>query len=266
MLLYWLPVLFIFSAHADDVAKVALKKGAEVCTLYLRHMPAEVPGRKEAAQLALVLARELQNLVAAWPYSGRESEVVYEAMLHGAGEDPDSVAHVALEIAGRRPEPDHAVDRRERVEKEAAAREARWRQEHPEEYEQRRASATALPGGGYFPSRRRLPLPDGPQRRIPEGFRSVIMDWGALTTLMALRPEAAKEILLAVCLEDPGHRDQEGPIRSFALAWWQNGYPPIYFFKGPFYTFLQQSPQAALETIVKLSNIVTWSARQILCQ
>jgi hypothetical protein len=217
MPLYWIPALFIFSAHAADVATAALKKGAEVCALYLRNMPAEMPGRKEAAHLALVLARELQDLVAAWPYSEPEGKVVYEAMLLGACENPDSVAQVALEIAGRRPEPDHAVERRERVEEEAAAREARWRKEHPEEYEQRRASVMALPGGSYFPSRRRPPLPDGPQRRIPEGFRSAIMDWGALTTLMALRPEAAKEILLAVCLEDPGHRDQEGPIRSFGL-------------------------------------------------
>lgn len=125
-----------------------------------------------------------------------------------------------------------------------------------EEYEQHRVSVTSLPGSSYFPSRRRPPLPDGPQQRIPEGFRSAILDWGALTNLMASRPEAAKEILLAVCLEDPDHREDEGPIRSFGLDWWQNGFPPIYF-KGPFYTYLQQSPQAALETIVKLSNIVT---------
>jgi hypothetical protein len=256
MPLYWIPALFVLSVHADDVATVALKRGAEVCTLYLRSMPAEMPGRKEAANLSIVLARELQDQVAAWPYSGRDSKAVYEAMLFGAGEYPDSVAQVALEIAGRRAEPDHAVDSRERAEEEAAAREARWRREHPEEYEQHRAAVMALPGGSYFPSRRRPPLPDGPQRPIPEGFRSAVMDWGALTTLMALRPEAAKEILLAVCLEDPDHHDDDGPIRSFGLEWWHNGFPPIYL-KGPFYTFLQQSPQAALDTIVKLSNIVT---------
>jgi hypothetical protein len=73
---------------------------------------------------------------------------------------------------------------------------------------------------------------------------------------MPLRPEAAKEILLAVCLEDPGHQDDDGLFRSQGLDWWQSGYPPIYF-KGPFLTFLQRSPQAALETLVKLSNIVT---------
>jgi hypothetical protein len=256
MPLYWIPALFVFSVHAEEVATVALKKGAEVCTLYLRNMPAGMPGRKEAAHLALVLARELQDQVAAYPYSGRDSKVVYEALLFGAGEDPDSVAQVALEIAGRRAEPDHVVDRLDQAEEKAAAREARWREEHPEEYKQRRASVMSVPGGTYFPRRRRPLLPDGPQRRVPDGFRSAIMDWGALTSLMALRPEAAKEILLAVCLEDPDHRDDEGPIRSFGLDWWHNGFPPIYF-KGPFYTFLQQSPQAALEAIVKLSNIVT---------
>jgi hypothetical protein len=256
MPLYWMPALFIFSAHEEDVATVALQKGAEVCTLYLRNMPAEMPARREAAHLALVLARELQDQVAAYPYSGRDSKIVYEALLFGASEDPDGVAQVALEIAGRRAEPDHAIDRRDRAEEEAAARQARWREEHPEEYKQHRASVTSLPGGTYFPRRKRSPLPDGPQRRIPEGFRSAIMDWGALTSLMALRPEAAKETLLAVCLEDPDHRDDEGPIRSFGLDWWHNGFPPIYF-KGPFYSFLQQSPQAALDAVVKLSNIVT---------
>jgi hypothetical protein len=257
MPLYWIPALFVFSIHAEDVASIALNKGAEVCALYLRNMPAEMPGRKQAAYLALVLARELQDQVAAWPYSGPEGKVVYEAMLFGSGEDPDTVAQVALEIAGRRPEPDHAIERHERAEEEAAAREERWRKEHPEEYEQRRASVMSLRGGTYFPRRRRPPLPDGPQRRIPEGFRSAVMDRGALTELMSLRPEAAKEILLAVCLEDPGHRDDDdGPFRSLGLAWWRNGFPPIYF-KGPFLTFLQRSPQAALETIVKLSNIVT---------
>ena len=39
--LYWIPALFIFSVHSDDVAMLALKRGAEVCTLYLRNMPAE---------------------------------------------------------------------------------------------------------------------------------------------------------------------------------------------------------------------------------
>lgn len=34
MPIYWIPALFIFSTHADDVAAVALKKGAEVCALY----------------------------------------------------------------------------------------------------------------------------------------------------------------------------------------------------------------------------------------
>jgi len=254
---YWIPALFVFSAHASDIATVALKKGAEVCALYLRNMPTGMPGRQQAAHLALVLAREVQDQVAAWPYTGRESKVVYEAMLSGACEYPDSVAQVALEIAGRRAEPDHAVERRERAEFEAAEREERWKKEHPEEYERQRVSVIALPDAFYAPRPgRSTPIPDGPQRRIPEGFRDAVMDWGALSELMTHRPQAAKEILLAVCLEDPGHEEQEGIFHSFGLAWWQNGYPPIYV-KGPFLTFLQRSPQAGLETIVKLSNIVT---------
>jgi len=257
MPVYWMPALFVFSAHANDLPSVALKKGAEVCALYLRNMPAEMPGRRQAAHLALALARERQDQVAAWPYAGHQGKVVYEAMLLGAREDPDSVAQVALEIAGRRPEPDHAVERRKLVQFEAAEREKRWRKENPKEYDRQRLSSSSLPGVSYAPrSGKVVPLPDGPQRRVPDGFRDAVMNWGALNELITHRPEAAKEILLAVCLEDPEQKGQSGIFPSFGLARWQSGYPPIYF-KGPFLTFLQRSPQAGLETIVKLSNTVT---------
>jgi hypothetical protein len=257
MPVYWIPALLVFSAHADDIANVALTKGAEVCALYLRNMPADMPGRQQAAHLALALGRKLQDQVAAWPYSGRESKVIYEAMLFGAAEEPDSVAQVALEIAGRRPEPDHAVEHREQVEYESAQREKRWKKEHPDEDKERRASAKAMAGLSFSPRRRiAAPIQDGPQRRIPEGFRNAVLDWGALNELIALRPAAASEILLSVCLEDPEHPERDDIFNSFGLERWQNGYPPIYF-KGPFLTFLQRSPDTALETIVKLSNIVT---------
>ena len=213
MPLYWIPTLLIFAAHSDDVAKVAMQKGAEVCALYLRNMPAEMPGRKQAARLALVLARELQDLVAAWPHVG-DQKVIYEAMLLGAGEDPDSVAQVALEIAARRPEPDHAIKRREHEEEEAAARQERWRNEHPKEYEQHRASVMALPGGSYFHSRRRTPLPDGPQRRIPEGFRKRGDGLGRLDAdSWHSAPKQPRRFSWRFASRTLDHRDQEGPIR-----------------------------------------------------
>ena len=257
MPLYWYPALGVFEAHGVDIAKHALHKGAEVCALWLRNVPEGMPGRKEAAQLGLVLARELQDQMAAWFHYGRNGKVVFEAVLLGAADDPDGVAQVALELSGRRPEPEHAIERRTFAQEEAAEREARWRKEHPEEDERHRASTRALPGSFSIRRLRRRPPPaDGPQRRVPEGFREAVMDSNALSGLISHRPEIAKEILLAVCLEDPGHEEHEGIFQSFGLARWQNGSPPMYF-KGPFLTFLQLSPQVGLEAIVKLSNLVT---------
>ena len=257
MPIYWIPGLSVFASHADEVADVALAKSAEVCVLFLRSMPPGMPGRESAANLALVLARKVQDQQAAWPYHGRDGRAIYEALLLAATESPDEVAQVALEVAGRRPEPNHAIAYREEKEYEAALRQAKWKKEHPEEDKQRRASARAMSAMSFSPSRRvKQPLHDGPQRRIPEAFRDAVMDRGGLSELITRRPDVAGEILLSVCLEDPGHREHDSIFGSHGLERWGNGYPPIYF-KGPFHTFLQRSPSDAIETIVKLSNIVT---------
>src|SRR5260370_27020670 len=62
--LYWAPVLRVLSRHTADVAKHALILGAEVCALWLRTVPVEMPGRRGAGSLALELAKEAQGLIA----------------------------------------------------------------------------------------------------------------------------------------------------------------------------------------------------------
>jgi hypothetical protein len=66
--IYWIPVLRVLSRHTADVAKHALILGAEVCALWLRTMPIEVPGRREAGLLALRLGKETQGLIAEGVY------------------------------------------------------------------------------------------------------------------------------------------------------------------------------------------------------
>jgi hypothetical protein len=59
---------------------------------------------------------------------------------------------------------------------------------------------------------------DGPEREVSEGFRSAVLDTLALTGLITARPEVAREVLLAVCIEEPEptdpYRDRFLPFRA----------------------------------------------------
>src|SRR5262249_4475705 len=110
--IYWVPVLRVLSRHTPDVAKYALMQTAEVCALWLRTMPTDMPGRLEAASIAIELAKETQGLIAEDLHFGDKDKVIYEALLLAAPEFPDDVTKIALELCGRRDEPEHALQRR----------------------------------------------------------------------------------------------------------------------------------------------------------
>jgi len=63
---YWGPVLAALHTHRDDVVQYAPYQAARLCGLWLRTMPFELlqgnpmPWRKEAAELALAITREIQ--------------------------------------------------------------------------------------------------------------------------------------------------------------------------------------------------------------
>ena len=106
-----------------------------------------------------------------------------------------------------------------------------------------------------------LQTADGPKRKVSEGFRSAVLDTTALYGLISDRPEIAREVLLAVCIEEPTHSD---PYSNQAISWderlslahWQLGYPAMYW-KGPFLNFLQHAPEQALDAIIRLVNYAT---------
>jgi len=122
----------VLGAHAKEVAEHALLPAAEACALWLRTMPAGMPGRRETAALAVELARETQGMIAEGMLFGDKDKMVYEALLSAGRDLPEEVAQIALELAGRRDEPSHAVERAiEAQEREAKSREE-WRRKHPE--------------------------------------------------------------------------------------------------------------------------------------
>jgi hypothetical protein len=85
------------------------------------------------------------------------------------------------------------------------------------------------------------------------------MDTAALSGLISVVPEVAKEVLLAVCIEEPKPTDHYGRDRlrqDLGLADWRQGYPAMYW-KGPFLQFLKQTPKEGLDAIVRLVNYAT---------
>jgi len=256
--LYWSPALSVLSRHAKDVADHALLLGAEICALWLRTMPKDVPGRREAGLLALELAKETQGQIAEHMHFGDKDKVIYEALLRAATEFPDEVAQIALELCGRRDEPKHAILRAIAAQEREEKRREEWLKTHPEEKKPKRPPPPVMLSMPRGPMRSQAP--DGPAHEVSEGFRSAVLDTGALSSLVAARPAAAKEVLLAVCIEEPKpedpYHDRFGIFDDLGLADWQQGYPAFYW-KGPFLSFLQIAPQEALDTIIRLVNYAT---------
>src|SRR5207249_2316052 len=106
-----------------------------VCLKYLSMIPVGLPGRGEAAALAVALAREVQARVAEGVHflEGVERPV-YEALLYAAFELPDEVAQIALELCKRRPEPQHAI-KRGAIALERRKRQEAYKASHPHEAE-----------------------------------------------------------------------------------------------------------------------------------
>jgi ABC transporter family protein len=256
--LYWAPALSVLSRHAEDVAEHALLLGSEICSLWLRTMPKEVIGRREAALLAIESAKEVQARIAEDRHWGDKDKVVYEALMWGATEFPDEVAQIALELSGRRDEPEHAIDRAIAKQEQERKQREEWLKTHPPEKRVKRPPPPVMLSMPRGPLRAQAD--DGPAREVPEGFRFAVLDTGALSSLIAVRPAAAAEVLLAVCIEEPRPTDPYGDrspfFDNFGLSDWQQGYP-AYYWKGPFLTFLQNAPEQGLDAIIRLVNYTT---------
>ncbi len=258
--LYWYPALCVLARHSKEVATHALLLAAEVCALWLRTMPIGVPGRHEAGLLALELAKETQDLTAEDMHFGDKDKIVYEALLSAAPEFPDEVTQIALELCARRDEPQHAIQRAIEADERQARLQEEWRKKHPEAERTRRRIPAPPTMLSYPKGPMRPPHADGPLREVSDGFRSAVLETPALNGLIAARPEIAREVLLAVCIDEPKPSDPYNDrfllMDRFGLADWQRGYPAFYW-KGPFLKFLQDRPEQGLDAIIRLVNYTT---------
>jgi hypothetical protein len=183
---------------------------------------------------------------------------VYEAMLSGAPEFPDEVAQIALELCGRKDEPAHAIKRRDEEQERQYRLQQEWRKKNPEK--KRAEPSPPFVTSSHRDGPIRPPGPDGPTREVAEGFQAAVLDTQALVGLISVRPEIAREVLLAVCIEEPTPTDLYGDDRwmglDLGLADWRQGYPAMYW-KGGFLRFLQTVPKQGLDAIVRLVNYAT---------
>ena len=254
---YWGPMLTALHAHRAEVARLVPHAAAKLCALWLKSVPVEIgegqpmPWRKEAAELALAIGREVQALNAEGNYySDGHDKAVYEAVLSAAPEMPDEVAQLCLELAERR-DPDPAIS-------------ARVEQAHERQREQRRQYLEANPERRRAPppptwprGELRDPWPDGPRDGVQNAFQAACLESGAFPALVRARPDAALEVLLAVCIEAPQHEEfGRSSMPETGLDHWDGGDPPLYC-RGPFLQFLRQAPEQGLSFVLRLVNFAT---------
>ena len=254
---YWGPMLSVLYGHLADVVRLTPHTAAKVCGLWLRTTPTEfspgqaMPWRQEAAELAVAIGREVQALNAEGNYiSNNQDKFPYEAVLWAAPELPDDVAQLCLELAERR---DLNEEVRARVDETHARRREERRQRLAAHPERKRAPAPpSWPMGSL-----RDPWPDGPRSRVDSDFQDTCLDTGAFSALVRARPDAALEVLLAVCIEDPQHESYSSSSRpETGLDHWTAAEPPLWC-RGPFLQFLRQAPEQGLSFVLRLVNFAT---------
>jgi len=111
------------------------------------------------------------------------------------------------------------------------------------------------------------PWPDGPLGRVDNTFQRVCLeDVGALVPLIQARPAVAREIILALLIEEPHRRplypDHLDTLHdNLGIADRHRWYPPLWV-RGPFIQLLNANAQEGLEAILRLVNFATarWSS------
>lgn len=255
---YWGPMLTALHAHRDEVARLAPHAAAKLCALWLKSVPVELgegqpmPSRQQAAELALAIGREVQALNAEGNYySDGHDKTVYEAVLSAAPEFPDEVAQLCLELAQRRDLDPAIVARVEQAHERQREQRRQFLEATPERRE-RSSFPPAWPGGEL-----RDPWPDGPRDGVQNAFQDACLETGAFPALVRARPDAALEVLLAICIEPPKHEDfGRSSMPETGLDHWNGGDPPLYC-RGPFLQFLKDAPDQGLSFALRLVNFAT---------
>jgi len=260
----WPPLLRFLHDNIANVVRHASQSVASICALWLRHTTpktkdgAAYPLREEAATVALALAEEVRarDEERSW-FQGKE-KVFYEAALHAAHDLPDAVGQFALEMAQRCPMNEALQQRLAEHRKKQLLEQIERQKNAPKK--KRPQPPISL---SSFRGERLDPWPQGPADGVKDTFREAAWATNGLNGLMVSRPDIAAEIILALCIEEPGYEyENDSDLQKPGLAYWRMSLPEIYF-NGPFLSFLQGNSNIALDLILDLVNFVTdrWVSR-----
>ena len=250
------PFLFRNQAAIADLMSPVV---ATLCDTWLSHTPTQradgskVLFRTGFAALALASARRLQVAMKTGRFFDEErSSPIMAAAWQGAPDLPDAVATWALEMARRRPLSADLAREVDAIKAEDAARRAS-------------EPAPLSSGGGALGSwRRRIqlpPWPHGPDGRVDDRFRRLVLHEQATLALYRVAPAQAVEVILAVMIEDsPEEESDSGIDRSYGLEA-DDAAHPTGFWRSPFFALLNVSPEPAIAAISTLVAFCTerWS-------
>ncbi len=253
---YWGPMLLVLHRHTEEVVKLAIFPATRLCQLWLSQVPQEFEDgtpfiwRREAADLAIAVAREVQTERAKGKYYyDDEDEIVYRALLSAAADIPDDVTTIALELAHREPLP---AEIREVVEEQKKQEQ----KENLKAIEEGDVSPPPVSIADMLLGQVPDPWPDGPDSMVDESFRKACMNKADLRPLIEIRPEVAVELILALSINHPVPKGMGQGYGMNRYGTSHNTEPSIYF-NGPFYVFLKTDATAALGLIIRLVNFAT---------
>jgi len=258
----WPPLLRFLVAQSEHLRGLDSLALARVIETWLTMTPCELsngaltPFRREMAEIALAMARNVQVKKGHGVTYLTQEYSLYTAPLAGAADLPEEVGNWALELAGRR-NVDADVERRIAAVRREQALEHAKRLETDPEYRKRHARLRMSSSISQF--RERLPpWPLGARGKVDKDFRTACFTENGLQPLMRARPELAAEILLALIIEDQPEREYRSDHSDVDLGLDdpKDAYPTA-FWKSPFSTFLQVAPDVALEALIALVNFST---------
>ena len=238
----WPALLTFLASHASDVASLAPKEGALIANTWLRKTEPTWRWRKEAALLAVVIAK--QYLSSRQPrYRHGEDEgckAVLCSLVAACTERPKEVTSILLPLCNRGPSTNKSSEvADEGRSKRRLTLRLPWR-------------STELP----LPP----PWPDGPSERVDETIQAVLLDSGVLMPLFPEHAAIAREVILALTIKHPVPTEIDSYYKPFLRDYGTESpheWDAHIWLRGPFFAFLMQKPDEGLDTILRLVNHAT---------
>ncbi|MGJ8673979.1 MAG: AAA family ATPase [Rubritalea sp.] len=246
----WLPVLRVLAEKRPEAIPIATEKVTHIADLWLKCSGQNWPLRNETGQILIDSAQFIIEEIKSqdWSADSDLCKSVFSRVLTAACVYPDEVAELALSLAERRDASPFAADEEvESVESELQDGEAEKGFGIAEIYGPRGPLSD--------------PWPQGPLRRVDhrvhDGF---LAGDNPLEHLFTARPEAGKEVLLALLIREPLPQNRnysDHGIDDFLHVEVQHDWSPPMYFRGPFLSFLRNNRKHGVATIVELTNFVT---------